>query len=141
MMAYLDPGSMPQRLSHKGWVVQIAKVRFQIRFKHSEPFVAYISCNCIHCKFLPHENYGYWKLQGPCREKLHYLWKRAVSIAGKPSGNYRSYNYPGVFPQFLQPFSIDSAAFSCRDPAIPSPRSFHGVKICSVEVQIYIGLT
>ena len=28
-------------------------------------------------------------------------------------------------PQFLQSFSIDSAEF-------PSPRSFHGVKICSV---------
>ena len=35
-------------------------------------------------------------------------------------------------PQFLQPFSIDSAAFPCRDPAISSTRSFHGVKICSV---------
>ena len=33
----------------------------------------------------------------------------------------------------IQPFSIDSAGFPCRDPAIPSPHSFHGVKICSVE--------
>ena len=29
-------------------------------------------------------------------------------------------------------FSIYSADFPRRDPAIPSPRSFHGVKICSV---------
>ena len=64
-------------------------------------------------KFLLHENYGDWELRGPCREHLHYLWKRAVRIVGKP-------------------FSIDSADFPCRDPAIPSPRGFHGVEICSV---------
>ena len=44
----------------------------------------------------------------------------------------KSCNYHGVSLQFLQPFSIDRAGFLCRDPAIPSPRSFHGVKICSV---------
>jgi hypothetical protein len=38
----------------------------------------------LHCKFLPHENYGDWELRGPCRENLHYLWKRAVRFAGKP---------------------------------------------------------
>ena len=38
----------------------------------------------------------------------------------------------GVSPQFLQPFSIDSADFPCRDPAISSPRSFYGQNICSV---------
>ena len=88
----------------------------------------------LHCKFLPHENYGDWELRGPCRENLHYLWKRAVRISGKPHDNYRTYNYHGVSPQFLQPFSIDSADFPYRDPAIPSPRSFHGVKICSVVI-------
>ena len=41
-------------------------------------------------------------------------------------------NYSAAL-QFLQPFSIDSEGFPCRDPAIPSPRSFHGVKICSVH--------
>ena len=87
----------------------------------------------IHCKFLPHENYRDWELRGPCREKLHYLWKRAVRIVGKPHNNYRSCNYHRVCQQLLQPFSIDSANFSCRDPAIPSPHSFHGVKICSVD--------
>ena len=25
----------------------------------------------VHCKCLPHENYGDWKLWGPCRENLH----------------------------------------------------------------------
>ena len=39
-------------------------------------------------------------------------------------------------PQFLQPFSIDSADFPCRDPGIPSPCSFHGVKICSVLLNL-----
>ena len=34
----------------------------------------------IHCKFSPHENYGNWELQGPCRENLHYLWKRWKKI-------------------------------------------------------------
>ena len=28
--------------------------------------------------------YGDWKLRGPCRENLYYLWKRAVRIAGYP---------------------------------------------------------
>ncbi len=36
--------------------------------------------------------------------------------------------------QFLQPFSIDSADFPCRDPAISSPRSFYGQNICSVAL-------
>ena len=74
----------------------------------------------IHCKFLPH-GYRDWELRGPCRENLHYLWKRAVRIAGKPHDNYRT-------------FSIDSAGFPCMDPAIPSPCSFHGVKICSIPL-------
>ena len=87
-----------------------------------------------HCKCFDHKNYGDWKLRGPCRENLHYLWKRAVRIAGKPRDNYRSCNYHGVSPQFLQPFSIDSADFTCRDPAISSPRSFYGQNICSVWV-------
>ena len=63
---------------------------------------------------------------------MYYLWKRAVRISGKPCDNYRTYNYHRVSPQFSQPFSIDSADFPCRDPAIPSPYSFHGVKFCSV---------
>ena len=37
----------------------------------------------VHCKFLPHQNYGDWELQGPCRENLHYLWKRALRITTK----------------------------------------------------------
>ena len=65
---------------------------------------------------------------GPYRENLHYLWKRVVNGVGKPSDNYRSYNYYGVYLTILQHFSIDSAGFPCRDLAIPSPRSFHGVK-------------
>ena len=28
--------------SHKGWVLQIAKVPLQISFKHSEPFLAFL---------------------------------------------------------------------------------------------------
>ena len=85
-----------------------------------------------HCKCFDHKNYGDWKLRGPCRENLHYLWKRAVRIAGNPHDNYRTYNYHGISLQFLQPFSIDSADFPCRDPAIFSPRSFYGQNICSV---------
>ena len=87
----------------------------------------------LHYKFLPHENYRDWKLQSPCRENLHYQWKRPVRIAKKPCDNYRSFNHHGNSPQFLQPFSIDSADLPCRDPAIPNPGSFHGVKICSVS--------
>ena len=58
---------------------------------------------------------------------------------GVPAGKtYRSCNYHGVSSQFLQPFSIDSADFLCRDPAIPSPRSFHGIKICSVLKRVFL---
>ena len=31
----------------------------------------------LHCKCFDYKNYGDWKLQGPCREHLHYLLKRA----------------------------------------------------------------
>ena len=100
----------------------------------------------LHCKVLPHENYRDWELWGPCRENLHYLWKRAVRNAGKPLDIYRSCNYHGVSPQSVNItgvihnkhrvsfkfFSIDSAGFPFRDPLIPSPCSFHGVQICSV---------
>ena len=34
--------------------------------------------------------------------------------------------------QFLKPFSIDSADFPCRSPAISSHRSLYGQNICSV---------
>ena len=44
----------------------------------------------VHCKCFDHKNYGDWKLRGPCREKLHYPWKRAVRIAGKPRNNYKT---------------------------------------------------
>jgi hypothetical protein len=91
----------------------------------------------LHCKCFDHKNYGEWKLQGPCRENLHYLCKRAVRIAGKPRDNYKSCNYYWVSPQFLQPFSIDSTDFPCRDPAISSPRSFYGQNICSVVQCIF----
>ena len=86
----------------------------------------------LHCKCFDHKNYGDWKLRGPCRENLHYLWKRAVRIAGKPRDKYRAYDYHGVSPQFLQPFTIDSTDFPCRDPAISSPRTFYGQNICIV---------
>ena len=71
-----------------------------------------------HCKSFDHKNYGDWKLQGPCRENLHYLWKRAVRIAGKPCNCMET-------PQLLQPFSIDSADYPCRDPAISNLWSKH----------------
>ena len=44
-------------------------------------------------------------------------------------------------PQFLQPFSIDSADFSCRDPTISSPCSFYGQNICSVQPKCFLGST
>ena len=42
-----------------------------------------------HCKCFDHKDYRDWKLQGTCRENLHYLWKRSVSIAGFPRNSYR----------------------------------------------------
>ena len=71
-----------------------------------------------------------WKLQGlgiaGFLQGLYYLWKTGVRIiVGKPRDNCRSCNYYKVSLQFLQPFSIDCANFRCRDPTIPSPRSFH----------------
>ena len=68
---------------------------------------------------------GTGNCRGPCRENLHYLWKRAVRIVGFPCNC-------GVSLQFLQPFSIDSADFPCKDPTISSHQSFYGQNICSV---------
>ena len=58
------------------------------------------------------------------------MFQLIVTLAGLD--NYRSCNYYGVSPQFLQPFFIVIAGFPIREPVIPSPRSFHGVKICGV---------
>ena len=44
----------------------------------------------------------------------------------------------GFVPNYYSLFSIDSADFPCRDPAISSPRSFHGVKICNVHCEIFL---
>ena len=46
-----------------------------------------IMSSILHCKCFDHKNYGVWKLRSPCRENLHYLWKRAVRIAGKYNQN------------------------------------------------------
>ena len=81
--------------------------------------------------FYPMKTTGTGNLRDPCRENLHCLWKRAVR---KPCDNYRSCNHHGVSLQFLQPFSIDSADFPCRSPAISSPCSFYGQNICSLGV-------
>ena len=68
------------------------------------------------------KNYGDWKKRGPCRNNLHYLWKRALRIARKPCSC-------GETPQFLQPFSIDSAGA----PLFPVPVVFM-VKIFAVHL-------
>ena len=81
-----------------------------------------------HCKCLDHKNCGDWKLWGPCKENLHYLWKRAVRIAGKPR-NYKE------TPQFLQTLPIDSADFPAGTPKFPVPVLFM-VKIFAVWIII-----
>ena len=84
----------------------------------------------------------------------HYKVFAVSPVMGKPCNIYRLwgkfYNYHDVFLQtvnftvfihnihmvslcFLQLFFIDGTGFHYRDPIIPSPRSFHGVKICSVH--------
>ena len=42
----------------------------------------------VHYKCFDHKDYKDWKLRGTCRENLHYLWKRAVRIAGFPRNSY-----------------------------------------------------
>ena len=95
-----------------------------------------LSTKCLWGKFDTLQIFTPWKVRGlrisGSLQGKSALWKRAVRIARKPHDNYRTYNYHGAFLQFLQPFSIDSADFPCRDPAIPSPCSFNGVNICSV---------
>ena len=54
-----------------------------------------------HCKCFDHKNYRDRKLQGTCRENLHYLWKRAVRIAGNPCDNYRTNNFDFDFFCFI----------------------------------------
>ena len=85
----------------------------------------------LHCKFLPHENYGEWELQGPCKENLYYLRKRAVwkELRGNPVIIIG----PAIIMECLRNSfhtvlfqRLDSADFPCRDPEISSPRSFYG---------------
>ena len=78
----------------------------------------------VHCKFFDHKDYRDWKLRGTCRENLHYLWKRAVRVAGFPHNSYRGYKNCGETLQFLQPFSIDSADFPCRSPVVFMVKTF-----------------
>ena len=44
--------------------------------------MSFLSFIKVHCKCFDHKNYKGWKLRDPCRENLHYLWKRAVRIVG-----------------------------------------------------------
>ena len=66
-------------------------------------------------------------IAGSLQGKSALSMKKGCKNCKKKHDNYRIYNHHGVSPQFLQPFSVDSADFPCRYPAIPSPRSFHGV--------------
>ena len=70
------------------------------------------------------------KIAGSLQERSAlYIYEKGLS---EPHDNYRTYNYHGVSLKFLQPFFIDSADFPSNNPANSCPRSFHGVKICSV---------
>ena len=60
----------------------------------------------VHCKCFDHKNYGDWKLRGPCRENLHYLWKRAIRIAGKPHDNYRTLQFPVPVVFMVKTFAV-----------------------------------
>ena len=80
---HLKEVSQPFGDIEMGWFGQIS-----LYIKKTQNFKKYYS------KVLPHENYGDWKLRGPCRENLHYLWKRAVRIAGFPC-------HWGFSPQFI----------------------------------------
>ena len=62
-----------------GWFGQIS-----LYIKKTQNFKKYYS------KVLPHENYGDWKLRGPCRENL------------------QARNSHGVSPQFLGPRNFQS---------------------------------
>ena len=50
--------------------------------------------------------------------------EKGCKIAGKPHDNYRTYDYHEVSPQFLQPFSIDSADFPAGTLQFPAPVVF-----------------
>ena len=126
--------------SSKNYCVMIISLTYtHCKYFHCKYFncqkYKYLLCpeKSLHCKFLPHENYGDLKFLGPCRENLYYLEELQGNpvIIGLPD-NCRFCNYYEGSSQFLQPFSIYSADFPCRDTTIPSPRSFHVVKICSV---------
>ena len=61
------------------------------------------------------------------------MWGNPVIIIG-PVIITGTNNYHRDSLQFLQPFSIDSADFPCRSPAISSPCSFYGQNICSAVI-------
>ena len=96
--------------------------------------VSYFYLDAVHCTWLQGIKgsfQGFPVVRKPCN--IYSLRINPIIIMGFP---LQSVNITGfihiihrVSLQFLQPFSIDSVSFPCRDPVIPSPRSFHGVRI------------
>jgi hypothetical protein len=62
-------------------------------------------------KCFDHKNYGDWKLRGPCRENLHYLWKRAVRIAVKTFAVYNDTTYLLICFENLGSFENSNAFY------------------------------
>ena len=83
------------------------------------------------CRFLPHfiiEWYPFWS-------RIYILWYLCIHklLLNVHVRDWISFVIIMGFPwQFLQLFSIDSAVFPYKDPAISSPCSFYGQNICSV---------
>ena len=78
----------------------------------------------VHCKCFDHKNYGDWKKRGPCRENLHYLWKRAVRIVGFPRNSVMRVGSD----TFGDPiFQKTSGVFGCQ-------KKLRIVKLTSVQV-------
>ena len=86
-----------------------------------------------HCKCFDHKNYADWKLRGPCREDLHYLWKSVVRIVGKPHNCGETMQLGGNPAILIALFHADF--FPCKDPTISSPLSFYGQNICRAHIR------
>jgi hypothetical protein len=68
----------------------VVVISILLEFGYDNPlfFSLFNLVDVVHCRFFDHKAYGDWKLQGTCRENLHYLRKRTVRIAGFPRNSY-----------------------------------------------------
>jgi hypothetical protein len=126
-------------MSMKGNAKHFCYTKSANTFRYHKPWFTLYRLDCKALATL--QIFTPWKLRGlgiagSLQGKPALSMEKGCTNCQETHNNYWTYNYHLVSSQFLQLFSIDSAGFFCRDPAIPSSHSFHGVKTCSVLISL-----